>query len=84
MCQCVCCNCWWYNCLGSMMSGCAVGYICCGCWVCKKQDMATRDVTRCYCGDLIGCGGNICCVGSLMCAPDWLKHWSTEKRNYYK
>ena len=83
MCQTICCRCCWCNCCGSMMSGCAIDLVCCGCWSCKKEDYRIYNPHCCMCMELTGCGWNCCCLGHILCAPDWLHNWSNSKKKYY-
>jgi len=75
MCQCVVCNCWWFNLCG-VCAGYHEAHICFSCWFCKTQELYAFDPFTCHCCQFVGCGNNCFCWGNVMCAPFYIKNWS--------
>lgn len=68
MCQCVLCDCLWWNCYGVCCAGLHQAYCCVSCWLCKPE------MTNQECCDFgwVGYGGNFFCEGMVLCAPDYV------------
>ena len=77
MCQCLCCNCWWWNycgvCAGYAQLNCCWGY-----WCCKPEEMNRHNSACCYCCEQSGLGQHFFCYGSVCCAPSWLVNYSNQ------
>lgn len=77
MCQCLCCNCWWWNycgvCAGYAQLNCCWGY-----WCCKPEEMNRHNSACCYCCEQSGLGTHWFCYGSVCCAPAWLVNYSNQ------
>ncbi len=69
MCQCLCCDCWWFNACGILCAGWHYGICVCSYWLCKPDDLLRLDPHCCHVCDFDGCGTNHCCLGSIICAP---------------
>ena len=69
MCQCVLCDCLWWNCYGVCCAGLHQAYCCVSCWLCKPEEMTNQE-----CCDFgwVGYGGNFFCEGMVLCAPDYV------------
>ena len=77
MCQCILCDCWWCHWCEVCCAGCHVAYCLCSCWMCKDESLEQFDGECCHCCDgCVGWGGNLCCYGDVMCAPDYLIRYS--------
>jgi hypothetical protein len=75
MCQCLCCDCWWFNYCG-VCAGCHHAYLLCSFWCCKHPTLAVIDPFMCHCCECVGLGHNTFCMGSVMCAPQAVVTWS--------
>lgn len=74
MCQCVLCDCCWWNFCGECCAGWMAAYCCLGCWLCKPIEMSNPACCSiCTC---TGCGHNCFFYGILYCAPDYVKEYS--------
>ena len=77
MCQCLCCNCWWWNYCG-VCAGYAQLHCCWGYWCCKPEEMNRHNSACCYCCENSGMGQHFFCYGSVCCAPQWLVNYSNQ------
>lgn len=84
MCQCLICECWWCSWCDIACLGMSNMYCCFGCWCCKHDQIAAFDPYFCTCGQQSGFGGTCCCLGNVMCAPEWLKRYSVKKSSWHK
>lgn len=44
--------------------------------MCKTEELERIDGECCHCLECTGYGGNLCCYGDVMCAPDYLIRYS--------
>jgi hypothetical protein len=79
MCQCLICDCWWYNYFGICCGGCHTADLVCSCWLCKPEDLMILDPECCHICACDGCGYNHFCLGSVCCAPTAVKEWSISR-----
>lgn len=79
MCQCVLCDCFWWNCCGICCAGFHQSWFCVAYWCCKPEELTAMDPDCCKIGEWTGWGGNCCCYGELCCAPDAVKNYSRIK-----
>jgi hypothetical protein len=75
MCQCVILDCWWWNCCGAFCAGLHDALFLISCWLMKPPEMSNQQC--CVVGEWTGYGGNCFCYGSLCCAPDFVKSYSS-------
>jgi hypothetical protein len=76
MCQFMCCECWWFNCVGVPCGGLHNAACVCSYWLCKPPDLLAIDPECCHICACDGWGYNTCCWGNVFCAPDAVKQWS--------
>lgn len=76
MCQCLCCDCWWCNFGGVPCGGIHLGLCLCSFWMCKPIELQTMDPDFCKLCAFDGLGSNLCCIGSICCASDFVRMWS--------
>lgn len=76
MCQFLCCDCWWFNCLGVICGGFHNAYCLCSFWLCKPEDLVALDPDCCHVMACDGWGYNCCFWGNICCAPQTIKDWS--------
>lgn len=76
MCQCVICDCCWWNLCGHCCAGYHIALCFASCWLCKPLGLLQSDPSCCHCCTWTGYGGNCFCYGVVWCAPDALKRWS--------
>ncbi len=77
MCQCLPCDCCWWNVCGAC-AGCAELYCCLGWWCCQPDELKRelkKDVC-CFCCESSGLGSNFFCCGMVCCAQPWLQGYS--------
>ena len=74
MCQCVVCDCCWWNCFGACCVGWHMAFCCASCWICKPIEMSNPSC--CSICNCTGCGEIFFCVGHIWCAPDYVKDYS--------
>lgn len=79
MCQCMLCDCCWWNCFGVCCAGLSQNWICIGYWCCKPQELAALDPDCCKCFSCAGWGGNCFCYGEICCVPEAVKSYSKIK-----
>ena len=79
MCQCVLCDCCWWNFCGVCCAGYHIAYCCVSCWMCKPPEMTNQEC--CECGTCTGYGGNFFCEGMLLFAPDFVIQYSQLMNN---
>ena len=75
MCQFICCDCWWCNWCGAY-GGVHAAFCLCSYWLCKPDSLAQMDPDCCKICKCDGWGGNCCCWGDIICAPQVVKDWS--------
>lgn len=76
MCQFLCFDCWWFNCLGVPCGGYHNAYCVCSYWLCKPIDLSNIDPECCHVCAFDGWGYNCFCWGNICCAPQSVKDWS--------
>lgn len=76
MCQCIMCDCWWINCCEVCLSGLSISFFLLECWLCKPNELQRYDNDCCHVCTWVGYGGTMCCVSSILCAPDPVKYYS--------
>lgn len=79
MCQCVCCDCWWWNFFGVCCAGWNWSFFLLSCWLCKPIELMNLDPECCHICTWTGYGGNFLCYGNICCAPDAVKQFSQLK-----
>lgn len=82
MCQCVLCDCFWWNFCGVCCAGLTHNWFCIGYWCCKPHELASMDPDCCKICVCTGWGGNCFCYGELCCAPDAVKNYSKIKNGH--
>lgn len=82
MCQCMLCDCCWWNCFGVCCAGLSQNWICIGYWCCKPQELAALDPDCCKCFSCAGWGGNCFCYGEICCVPEAVKNYSKIKNGH--
>lgn len=75
MCQCIMCDCWWYNCYG-VRAGWYHAHFCWSFWLCMPKEMRAIDPEECKVGCCLGMGYNHCWHGSVCCITDSLRTYS--------
>lgn len=74
MCQCVLCDCCWWNFCGECCAGWSINLCCVGCWACKPVEMTNPSCcSMCTC---TGWGKNFFCWGAICCVPEYVKEYS--------
>lgn len=81
MCQFLICDCWWCSCCNVGCLGVGASMCCFGCWSCKHKQIVAFDYSCCTCCEQTGFGMECCCVGSVCCAPEWLRAFSKKKKS---
>lgn len=79
MCQCVLCDCFWWNVCGVPCAGIHHACFCFSYWCCKPAELADFDPDCCKVCEWTGWGGNCLCYGELCCAPEAVKNFSRLK-----
>ena len=74
MCQCVLCDCCWWNVCGVCCAGLHLALCCVSCWLCKPDEMTNQEC--CQICTFTGCGKNVFFHGMLCCAPDYVISYS--------
>lgn len=77
MCQCIICDCCWWNFCGDCCAGWAKNCCFFGCWSCKPPEMSNP--ACCSCCTCTGWGANFFCYGVIYCVPDYVKEYSRLK-----
>lgn len=75
MCQCLPCDCCWWNCFGAC-AGFAELLCCAGFWCCQPDELRQQKEFCCLCCEGTGYGGNFFCSGMVLCAQPWLQAYS--------
>lgn len=86
MCHCLCCDCWWWNCGKICCAGVSLNLLCCSTWCCKAEELLSfhYECMTCCCNkaaDRAGCGMVVGCLGSICCAPEWLRQYYKKKQS---
>jgi hypothetical protein len=76
MCQCLICDCWWYNYCGVCCGGCHEANLIYSWWCCKPEDLRLIDPECCHICKCDGLGYNCLYYGSICCAPQAVIEWS--------
>lgn len=84
MCHCLFCDCWWCNCGKICCAGVSLNLLCCSTWCCKAEELLSfhYECVTCCCNkaaDRAGCGMVTACLGSICCAPEWLRQYYKKK-----
>lgn len=79
MCQCMICDCWWWNFCGTC-AGVGEFFCCLGFWCCTPDTFPPEGKNCCICCTKSGLGSNCLCYGGVCCAPDWLVGWSKSQK----
>ena len=76
MCQCIICDCIWWNYCGVCCGGIHEASFCWSYWCCKPDDLRLIDPACCHICDCDGFGYNCLYYGVICCAPKAVIEWS--------